>query len=143
VGGRTIEGLAAVTLAQNGNAAATTGQLWQTNQAVAANTAAIASLDGRVDLLEGLTVDLGKRVDRVDRRSSAGTATAIALSGNSFLPGKSFNLTGNVGTYRGAVAMALQLGALVGENVALNAGVAKSLNKSGKLGARAGFTVGW
>ena len=143
VGGRTIEGLVAVTPVANGNAAATTGQLYATNQAVAANTAAIGALDQRLDVLEGMALDFGDKLDKLDRRSSAGTATAIALSGNSFLPGKSFNLTGNVGTYRGAVAMALQLGALVGENVALNAGVAKSLNKSGKLGARAGFTVGW
>ena len=33
--------------------------------------------------------------------SAAGTATAIALSGAVFLPGKTFNLTGNVGFYRG------------------------------------------
>jgi len=90
-----------------------------------------------------VSLDLGKRIDRVDRQASAGTASAIALSGNSFLPGKSFNLTGNVGTYRGAVAMALQVGAMVSPNVALNAGVAKGLNKNGKVGARAGFTVGW
>ena len=39
--------------------------------------------------------------------------------------------------------MALQVGALVSPNVTLNAGVAKGLNKNGKVGARAGFTVGW
>ena len=87
--------------------------------------------------------DLEGRIDRVDRRASAGTATAIALSGNSFLPGKSFNLTGNLGTYRGAHAGALQIGAMVSESAAINAGVAKGFNKGGKVGARVGFTIGW
>ena len=37
----------------------------------------------------------------------------------------------------------IKVGAMVSPNVALNAGVAKGLNKNGKVGARAGFTVGW
>jgi hypothetical protein len=60
-----------------------------------------------------------------------------------FLPGKSFNLTGNVGAYRGAVAGAIQLGALVSDMVAVNAGVAHGFNKGGKTAIRAGFTLGW
>jgi hypothetical protein len=60
-----------------------------------------------------------------------------------FLPGKTFNLTGNVGAYRGAVAAALQFGAMVSENAAVNAGIAKGFNKNGKTGLRAGFTFGW
>jgi hypothetical protein len=60
-----------------------------------------------------------------------------------FLPGKTFNLTGNVGAYRGAVAGAMQIGALVGDSVAINAGVAHGFNKGGKTALRAGFTVGW
>ncbi len=70
-------------------------------------------------------------------------AVAIALSGNSFLPGKQFNVTGNVGTYRGAYAAALQVGAMVSESAAVNAGIAKGFNRDGKVGARVGFTFGW
>jgi len=79
----------------------------------------------------------------VDDRAAAGTAAAVALSGGMFLPGKSFNLTGNVGAYRGAVAGALQIGALVSDMVAVNAGLAHGFNKGGKTALRAGFTLGF
>ena len=68
---------------------------------------------------------------------------AIALSGNAFIPGKTFNLTGNVGPYRGAVAGSMQVGVMVSPNAAFNAGIATGFNKKGKVGARAGFTFGW
>ena len=102
-----------------------------------------AAFDTRIDTLELLAEGLDDRIDRVDDRASAGTAAAVALSGAMFLPGKSFNLTGNVGSYRGAHAAALQFGALVGDNVAVNAGIAHGFNKGGKTALRAGFTVGW
>jgi hypothetical protein len=138
--------------------------LAETNVAVTANTTAIAAnttdiadlqtgladtnsalgaLDGRVDALEALTANLDERFDDVEDRSDAGTAVAVALSGAMFLPGKTFNLTGNVGAYRGAVAGAMQIGALVGDSVAINAGVAHGFNKGGKTALRAGFTFGW
>ena len=79
----------------------------------------------------------------MDDRAAAGTAAAVALSGGMFLPGKSFNLTGNVGAYRGAVAGALQIGALVSDMVAVNAGLANGFNKGGKTALRAGFTLGF
>ena len=100
-------------------------------------------MDTRVDALEAITANLDDRFNDVENRSDVGTATAVALSGAMFLPGKTFNLTGNVGTYRGAVAGALQLGALVNDMVAVNAGVAKGFNKGGKAAARVGFTLGW
>jgi hypothetical protein len=65
------------------------------------------------------------------------------MSGNAFLPDKQFNLTGNVGYYEGAVAGAIQVGAMVSPNAAFNAGVATNFNKEGGVGARAGFTLGW
>lgn len=69
---------------------------------------------------------------------------AIAMGGTSFLPGKTYNLSGNVGTYREAYAGAINFGALISESVALNAGVGSNFNKGGaKIGARAGFTIGW
>ena len=54
-----------------------------------------------------------------------------------------FSLTGNVGTYRGAHAAALQIGAMIGENASFNAGIATGFNKGGKFGARAGFSFGF
>jgi autotransporter adhesin len=110
---------------------------------ITALQAADLAFDSRIDTLELLAEDLDERIGDVDDRASAGTAAAVALSGAMFLPGKSFNLTGNVGTYRGAHAAAVQFGALVSNNVALNAGFAKGFNKGGKTALRAGFTIGW
>ena len=117
----------------------------QSNLASEATTRAAAdtALDTRVDALEVIANGLDDRFDDVEDHADAGTATAVALSGAMFLPGKSFNLTGNVGAYRGAVAGALQIGALVSEAVAVNAGVAHGFNKGGKTALRAGFTFGW
>ena len=117
---------------------------------IAAHTAQISALEAtdaafesRLDALDAVALDLDERIDVIDDRASAGTAAAVALSGAMFLPGKSFNLTGNVGAYRGAVAGALQLGALVNDGFAVNAGVAHGFNKGGKTAVRAGFTIGW
>jgi hypothetical protein len=121
--------------------------LAQTNEDLADETAARiaadAALGDRVSALEAVTADLDDRFDRAGNRADAGTATAVALSGAMFLPGKTFNLTGNVGAYHGAVAGALQIGALVSDTVAVNAGIAKSFNKGGRTAMRAGFTLGW
>jgi autotransporter adhesin len=123
VGGRTIGGVAA---------------------GVAATDAVnVGQLNNAVSLIGDQIVDLGDRIDRVDKKASGGTAVAIALGGNAFLPNKQFNLTGNVGVYRSEVAAALQVGAMIGQNAAINAGVATGFNHNGKIGARAGFTIGW
>ena len=144
VGGRTIGGVAAGVLATD---AVNFGQLTSINSALtsesAARQAADLALDGRVDTLELVALDFGDDLRRVDRRASAGTATAIALGGNAFLPDKKFNLTGNMGLYRGAYAGAIQVGAMISPNAAVNAGVAKGFNRGGKVGARVGFTFGW
>ena len=109
----------------------------------ASRTAADTALGVRVGAVEAVTANLDDRFNRAGERADAGTATAVALSGAMFLPGKSFNLTANVGAYRGAVAAALQFGALVSDNAAVNAGFAKGFSKGGKAAVRAGFTLGW
>lgn len=110
---------------------------------ITALQAADMALDVRMDAMELLAEGLDERIGKVDDRASAGTAAAVALSGAMFLPGKTFNLTGNVGSYRGAHAAALQFGALVSDNVAINAGIGHGFNKGGKTALRAGFTIGW
>ncbi len=110
---------------------------------ITALQAADTVLDTRIDALELMAEGLDERIGKVDDRASAGTAAAVALSGAMFLPGKTFNLTANVGSYRGAHAAALQFGALVSDNVAINAGIGHGFNKGGKTAIRAGFTLGW
>jgi hypothetical protein len=77
------------------------------------------------------------------KRAEAGTAVAVALSGGMFLPNHKFNLTANVGTYKGETAIAGQIGFLVNDNVALNAGVATSFHGYGGTAARGGITFGF
>lgn len=118
-------------------------QLYETNQNVAANATAIGTLNTRMTGLQDDVTRLGDVVQRIDSYGRSGTAAAMALSGNAFLPDQKFNLTGNIATYRGAYAAALQIGALVSPNVAVNAGVSTGLNKNGQTGGRVGFTIGW
>ena len=127
----------------NDTDAVNVGQMNAAFAALGDNSAALADLDSRIDVLEAFAGSVSHDLKRVDRRATAGTATAIALSGAMFLPGKKFNLTGNVGSYRGAWAGAMQIGAMVGKSVAINAGVSRGFNKGGKTGFRAGFTIGF
>jgi autotransporter adhesin len=130
VGGRTIGGVNPGVL---GTDAVNVNQL----------NAAAGGFLADITALEEMDIILADRIDRTDDRARAGTAVAIAMGGAMFLPDKTFNVTGNVGTYRRAWAGALNIGALVSDSLALNAGVGKGFNKSGKVGARAGFTFGW
>ena len=152
VGGRTVSGVAAGAVTATSTDAVNGSQLYTVQQQVAANTAAIAAItsfdptviQGQIDTLGNRINTLDDRIDVLDNRVSAGTALAIAMGGASFLPGKNISLNGNVGAYRGAFAGAVNLGALVNESVAVNAGVATNFNKGGsKIGARVGFTVGF
>ncbi len=97
---------------------------------------AIAGVNVRVDALNSSLQDL-------DKRANAGTAVAVAMSGGTFLPNKQINFTANIGGYRGEAAIAGQLGVLVNENVALNAGVATGFSKRGGTAWRGGVSFGF
>ena len=105
-------------------------------RALAVSDAQFNQLSGRVDAID-------TRLDRFDNRLASSTAVAVAMGGATFLPDMKFNLTANMGTYDGAHAGAIQLGALVSRHVAVNAGVATGFNKNGKSAGRVGLTVGW
>lgn len=90
-----------------------------------------------------LAIDFDNRLNKLSDHVAAAGAVSSALSGAAFLPGKSFNLTGNVATYDGAYAGAILLGAMIGDNMAFTAGVSHGFNKGGKTAARAGLTFGW
>lgn len=104
---------------------------------------AIAGVNTTLSALTSSVGSLSSLVDSNRKRSDAGIATAVALSGGMFLPDKRINLTANVGAFRDEVAVAAQLGVLVSENVALNAGVATSLHSYGGTAVRGGVTFGF
>ncbi|MGL5839394.1 MAG: YadA family autotransporter adhesin [Sphingorhabdus sp.] len=108
-----------------------------------ARLAADISLSGRIDGLSAQLSQIDSRLTGFENKIASGTAVATAMGGAAFLPDMKFNLTANVATYDGAHAGALQMGALVTPNVAINAGVATGFNKRGKTAARVGVTVGW
>jgi len=112
------------------------------NTQIAGLQAFDVAVGNRVGTLKADVDNLDNRIERFGKRASSGTATAIALSGGAFLPDKQFNVTANMGVYGGAVAGALQIGAMVSPNAAV-ADVAKGFNKNGKVGARAGVTLGF
>ena len=109
-----------------------------------ARIAADAALGGRISDLEAIAFDLSRNLGNLEKKIAGSTAVAVAMSGNSFLPGQTVNVTGNLATYDGAYAGALQIGVLVTPNVALNAGIATGFDRGGgATAARAGFTFGW
>ena len=110
--------------------------------AIADNSAMLDNHDRRLMALEAATFDLGNTLARFDDEIDGSTAVAIAMSGNAFLPDQKANITSNMGVYNGALAGSLQIGVLVSEKVAVNAGVATGFNKGGKTAARVGFTLG-
>ena len=123
--------------------AANTASIDTNSAAIAANSAMLDDHDQRLMALEDLTYDLGNTLSRFDKEIDGSTAVAIAMSGNAFLPDRKVNVTSNLGFYNGAIAGSLQLGVLVSENVAVNAGIATGFNKGGKTGGRVGVSFGW
>ncbi len=101
------------------------------------------ALSQRIDAVGGRLDQMDSRLDRMEDHVASGTAVAVAMSGGVFLPDKTFNLTANVASYDGAQAGSLQIGAMVGPNVAVNVGAATGFNKRGKTAVRAGMTIGW
>jgi autotransporter adhesin len=137
VGNRTIAGVAA------GVATTDAINVGQLNTALASVGADLTAIENDIIDLQDTDILLGDAIRRIDRRASAGTAVAIAMGGNAYLPNSRISFTGNVGYYRKAWAAALNLGALISDGAAFNAGIGYGFNRGGKLGARAGFTFGW
>lgn len=103
----------------------------------------LGQLNAAVTTINGQITSLSSLVEANRKRSDAGIATAVALSGGTFLPNKRFNLTANLGGYRDEVAVSAQVGILVSENVAINAGVATALHSYGGTSYRGGVTFGF
>jgi hypothetical protein len=74
---------------------------------------------------------------------ASSTATAIALGGSTILPDTNFTLSGNVGLYEGATAIAINAAARISEKAYVTAAVGGGTNKNGKLGGRVGVVFGF
>ena len=108
----------------------------ETTRATTAETA----LGGRIDTTNTRITIL---TAQVKKDIAAATAVSVALGGNSFLPGKKFNLTVNVGSYDGESALAAQFGFMVNDSLAINGGVASGFGSGSSTAVRGGFTYGW
>jgi hypothetical protein len=108
----------------------------ETTRATNAETA----LGGRIDTTNTRITIL---TEQVKKDIAAATAVSVALGGNSFLPGKKFNLTVNVGSYDGESALAAQFGYMVNDSLAINGGVASGFGSGSSTAVRGGFTYGW
>jgi YadA-like membrane anchor domain/Coiled stalk of trimeric autotransporter adhesin len=122
-----------ITNVSNGTAATDAVNLGQLNTAVAGVNTALASA----------VATLNGTINNVQREADAGTAVAVAMGGGYFLPGKKIALNVNYGNYRGESAIAGNIGFLVTDNFALNAGVATGLNSFGGTAFRVGGSVGF
>lgn len=108
----------------------------------ALSTSLNASLASFQSSVNGTLAGFSSRLDRFEEEANAGTAIAIALGGGAFQPDRKINITVNYCNYEGESAIAGQIGVLLGENVALNAGVATGFDRGG-TGFRVGGTVGF
>lgn len=93
-----------------------------------------------------LTTETNSRIvaDNVLRdQIASSTATAIALGGAVILPDVNFSLSGNVGFYEGATALALNAAARVAPNTYVTGAIGGGLNKNGAVGGRVGFAFGF
>ena len=105
-----------------------------------ARAAADTALGNRITSLDARVTNLGTELrDKI----ASSTATAIAMGGSTILPDTNFTLSGNVGMYEGASAVALNAAGRVSEKVYVTAAVGGGLNKGGKLGGRVGVVFGF
>ena len=109
----------------------------------AISDAQFAALAGDVETLGGRVASVERNLAMLDDKIAASTAAAVAMGGAMFLPGQRFNFTANVATFDGAHAGSFQFGALLNDNVAVNAALGTGLNRNGKTAGRVGVTFGF
>ena len=108
----------------------------ETNARIAADTA----------LSNRITSESAARIaadDILRDEIASSTATAIALGGAVILPDVNFTLSGNVGFYEGAQAVAVNAAARVAPNAYITGAFGGGLNKRGNVGGRVGVVFGF
>src|SRR6185369_216336 len=133
-------GLATEVTTRTSQVAALSTGLSTTNSNVATLSTGLSTTNANLAAETNARVAMGAELrDRI----ASSTATAIALGGAAILPDANFTLSGNVGFYQGAQAIALNAAARVAPNTFLTGAVGGGLNKHGELGGRVGFVFGF
>lgn len=108
----------------------------ETNARIAADTA----LSNRINSESAARIAAD---DILRDEIASSTATAIALGGAAILPDVNFTLSGNVGFYEGAQAIAVNAAARVAPNAYITGAFGGGLNKRGNVGGRVGVVFGF
>ncbi|MCY1669810.1 YadA-like family protein [Novosphingobium sp. SL115] len=110
----------------------------------AGDAATLASAKSYTDNAVGAERNARMAADNVLRdQIASSTATAIALGGATILPDSNFTLSGNVGFYEGASALAVNAAARVSESAYITGAFGGGLNKNGQVGGRVGVVFGF
>lgn len=128
------------------NAQANSAVIRKTNQQVEQNTAQLANHEQRLTGLEQQTnrnfATLGQRIDKVQDKANAGTATALAAAGIPQVTGEQrFSLGAAVGGYESEHALAVGFSSRVTDNVVIKASVATDTQHG--VGYNVGTSIGW
>lgn len=119
----------------------------ETNARIAADTAETnARIAADTALGTRITNETNDRIaaDNLLRdQIASSTATAIALGGAVILPDTNFTLSGSVGFYQGAQAIAINGAARISPNTYVTGAFGGGLNKDGKIGGRVGVVIGF
>ena len=132
--------------AANANIEANRSALAASNKRIADNTAQLANHEQRLGNLEQQTnrqfASLGQRIDKVQDKANAGTATALAAAGIPQVTGEQrFSLGAAVGGYESENALAVGFSSRVTQNVVVKASVATDTQHG--VGYNVGASVGW
>ena len=132
--------------AANANIEANRNALVSSNKRIAANTAQLANHEQRLNDMQQQSnrqfASLGQRIDKVQDRANAGTATALAAAGIPQVTGEQrFSLGAAVGGYESENALAVGFSSRVSQNVVVKASVATDTQHG--VGYNVGASVGW
>ncbi len=128
------------------NAQVNSAAIRRTNQQVSQNTAQLANHEQRLTGLEQQTnrnfAEMGKRIDKVQDKANAGTATALAATGIPQVTGEQrFSLGAALGGYESEQAVAVGFSSRITSNVVLKASVATDSQHG--VGYNLGTSIGW
>jgi len=132
--------------AANANIEANRSALVSSNKRIAANTQQLANHEQRLNGLEQQTnrnfAEMGKRIDKVQDKANAGTATALAAAGIPQVTGEQrFSLGAALGGYESEQAVAVGFSSRITSNVVLKASVATDSQHG--VGYNVGTSIGW